>query len=67
MKKLKLVGKSIVDQPEFSLKGVEIIKCIGSGGFSKVLLGRVYGVMMAIKVIDKELILRNGKESIIVN
>ena len=39
-----------------SLKIFEIIKCIGSGGFSKVFLARAYGMLMAIKVIPKKII-----------
>lgn len=51
----------------FNLKIFEIIKCIGSGGFSKVFLARAYGIMMAIKVIQKELITQNSKKTIIEN
>lgn len=44
-----------------------MIKCIGSGGFSKVILARVYGIIVAVKVINKDFIFRTAKESLIEN
>ena len=43
------------------LKNYEIIKCVGSGGFSKVYLVRGFGKLMAMKVILKDYILQNNK------
>lgn len=40
-----------------SLKRFNILKCIGSGGFSKVYLAEVFGVFVALKVIDKRRLL----------
>ena len=45
----------------------EIVKCVGSGGFSKVFLVRGFGRLMAMKVINKEYILSNDKGNIINN
>ena len=44
-----------------SMKLFEFIKCIGTGGFSKVYLVRAYGILMALKVIEKEFIIKSGK------
>jgi hypothetical protein len=41
------------------LKNFEVIKCVGSGGFSKVYLVRGFGKLYAMKVINKEYILSN--------
>lgn len=35
------------------LRNFEILKCVGSGGFSKVFLVRGFGRLMAMKVINK--------------
>ena len=35
------------------LRNFEIVKCVGSGGFSKVFLVRGFGRLMAMKVINK--------------
>ena len=39
------------------LVNLQIIKCIGTGGFSKVYLVRGYGKIMALKVINKDFII----------
>jgi serine/threonine protein kinase len=59
-------GKS---KDQISLKDFEIIKPIGSGGFSKVFLCRFKedGNFYAIKLIDKEVIVKNKKKKIIMN
>lgn len=59
-------GKS---KDKISLKDFEIIKPIGSGGFSKVFLCRFKedGNFYAIKLIDKEVIVKNKKKKIIMN
>ena len=49
------------------LNNFEVIKCVGSGGFSKVFLVRGFGKLMAMKVINKEYILSNDKANIINN
>jgi serine/threonine protein kinase len=45
------------------------VKCIGTGGFSKVFLCRFKetGVFYAMKVIDKEFIIKNKKKKIVMN
>lgn len=53
LNKIYLTVHSVEVFDKISLKCVEVLKCVGSGGFSKVLLARVYGIMMAIKIIDK--------------
>ena len=47
----------------------EIIKLIGSGGFSKVYLCRFKkdGTFYAMKVIEKDVIVKNKKKNIIMN
>jgi serum/glucocorticoid-regulated kinase 2 len=51
------------------LDSFEVIKMIGSGGFSKVFLCRLKkdGQFYAMKVIDKEVIVKNRKKNIIMN
>lgn len=44
--------KTLEAQPN-SLKHFTILKCIGSGGFSKVFMSECYGVFMALKIINK--------------
>lgn len=41
-----------VEQENY-LRNFDIIKCVGSGGFSKVFLVRGFGKLMAMKVINK--------------
>jgi serine/threonine protein kinase len=48
-------------------RNFEIIKCVGSGGFSKVYMVRGFGKLMAMKVINKEYILSNDKANIVNN
>lgn len=50
-----------------SLKRFNVIRCIGSGGFSRVFLAEVYGVYVALKVIDKEFLISSEKEVIVEN
>lgn len=49
------------------LGSFEIIRCVGTGGFSRVYLGRGWGKLMALKVINKGYILENEKQNIIEN
>jgi len=57
----------IMQGPCSSLKQFSVLKCIGSGGFSKVYLTETYGEYLALKIIDKEQILGTQKQSIILN
>lgn len=52
-----------------TLKQYELLKVIGSGGFSQVILGRKKDTskMYALKIISREFIHKNEKESIIMN
>lgn len=52
-----------------SLKQYELLKVIGSGGFSQVILGRKKDTrrMYALKIISRDFIHKNEKESIIMN
>ena len=52
-----------------SLKQYELLKVIGSGGFSQVILGRKKDTrrMYALKIIRRDFIHKNEKESIIMN
>jgi serum/glucocorticoid-regulated kinase 2 len=45
------------------LKDFEIIKCIGTGGFSRVFLARLKanGVLYALKLMEKEGLFETGK------
>ena len=67
IQKIRLDCHRITIASGLNLQAIEIIKCVGSGGFSKVFLGRVYGIMMAIKVVDKQFILKTAKQAIIEN
>jgi serine/threonine protein kinase len=60
---------SIDEKESISLDSFEVIKLIGSGGFSKVFLCRYKrtGEFYAMKVIDKEVIVKNKKKNIIMN
>lgn len=53
--------------PRGSLKQFNILKCIGSGGFSKVYLAETLGYYLALKIMDKSQIMQNGKQSIVLN
>lgn len=50
-----------------SLKQFNIMKCIGSGGFSKVYLCETLGQYFAMKVMNKDQVMRNQKQSIVLN
>ena len=45
----------------------EVVRCIGTGGFSRVYLARGWGQLVALKVISKQYILDNDKRSIVEN
>jgi serine/threonine protein kinase len=51
------------------LKDFEIIKCIGTGGFSRVFLTRLKstGVFYALKLMEKEGLFESGKECVVSN
>jgi serum/glucocorticoid-regulated kinase 2 len=50
-------------KPEIKLSDFEIIKCIGTGGFSRVFLSRYIpsGKFYALKLMEKEGLLESGK------
>lgn len=54
-----------VDKKGNYLSSLDIIKCLGTGGFSKVYLTRGYGRLMAMKVINKHFIIENEKQNIV--
>ena len=60
---------SMSEQESLTLNDFEIIKMVGSGGFSKVFLCRFKrdGQFYAMKVIDKDVIVKNKKKNIIMN
>lgn len=65
-KKIDLVGSKIkIDKKGNYLASFEIIKCVGTGGFSKVYLARGFGKLVAMKVISKGFILENEKQNIV--
>jgi serine/threonine protein kinase len=47
----------------------EIIRCIGTGGFSRVYLARykITGRFFALKLMEKEGLLETGKECVVIN
>ena len=45
----------------------EVVRCIGTGGFSRVYLVRGWGRLLALKVINKEYIIENEKQNIVEN
>ena len=58
---INLVGRSFNEKSKY-----EILHLLGIGGFSKVFLGRdPSGKLVALKMIDKDLIIKNGKKDII--
>lgn len=64
--KLDLIACKIKIFPkENILSNFEIIKCVGTGGFSRVYLCRAYGQLMALKAIVKNFIVENEKENIV--
>ena len=52
-----------------SLSSFELIRPIGSGGFSQVLLGRskIDNCFYALKLIEKDMVSRNSKENLVMN
>lgn len=46
-----------MDSKNNLLNNFEIIKCLGTGGFSRVYLVRGFGMLMAMKVINKKFII----------
>lgn len=58
VKKLDIqAGRLKIDKKGYFLNSLEIIKCVGTGGFSRVYLCRGYGKLMALKVINKSFII----------
>lgn len=66
---LKLRPQPILTEvmPDNSLKRFNVLKCVGSGGFSKVFLVEVYGAFLALKVIDKKPLLDDSKAVVVHN
>jgi serum/glucocorticoid-regulated kinase 2 len=65
-RKLELQASKLkIDRRGNFLNNLEIIKCLGTGGFSKVYLARGYGRLMAMKVINKNFIIENEKQNIV--
>lgn len=61
-RRLELVACKIKIFPkQHILSNFDIIKCVGTGGFSKVYLCRAYGQLMALKAIVKGFIVENEK------
>lgn len=56
-------------QEHIKLADFEIIKCIGTGGFSRVFLARLKatGVFYALKLMEKEGLFESGKECVVSN
>jgi serine/threonine protein kinase len=54
---------------QIRLTDFEIIKCIGTGGFSRVFLTRLKatGVFYALKLMEKEGLFESGKECVVSN
>jgi hypothetical protein len=68
VKRLDLLGCRVkVEKANGFLGAVEVVKCLGTGGFSKVYLARGFGKLMAMKVISKSFILENEKRNIVEN
>lgn len=68
-KTLKLKPYFKVPQSLVDLNSFDLIKCIGSGGFSRVFLARFKGdgLFYAMKVISKSFIAKNKKHQLILN
>jgi hypothetical protein len=56
-----------VDHSNGYLGCLEVVRCLGTGGFSRVYLARGFGRLMAMKVINKAFILENEKRNIVEN
>jgi serum/glucocorticoid-regulated kinase 2 len=68
LKRLEILAFRIkIDRKGNFLGNLEIIKCLGSGGFSKVYFARGYGKLMAIKIINKNFMIENEKQNIVEN
>lgn len=66
VRRLELLGCRVrVDRSKGYLGTVEVVKCLGTGGFSRVYLARGFGRLMAMKVISKSFILENEKRNIV--
>jgi hypothetical protein len=65
--KLYLKVNRILVSDKLTLKEIHVLKCIGIGGFSKVVLAEVYGIIMAIKIINKEFIVKSSKQALVEN
>lgn len=59
----------VSSRSRLSLKNYDLVKVIGSGGFSQVILGRRKdnGKFYALKIVKRDFIRKNEKESIIMN
>jgi hypothetical protein len=67
-KRLELLGCRVRVERTFGYLGtLEVVKCLGTGGFSRVYLARGFGRLMAMKVISKAFILENEKRNIVEN
>lgn len=68
-KNLNLKPYFTLPQQNIKLNSFEIVKVIGSGGFSKVFLVRFKGdgLFYAMKVINKSFILKQKKKQLIMN
>ena len=68
-RRLTLAPYLRAERKKVDIRSFEIIKCIGAGGFSKVFLAkfREDGRFYAMKLIDKQFILENRKQSIVSN
>ena len=66
---LKTEPKLPIIQTHFSLSNYEIIRPIGSGGFSQVFLSRskIENNFYALKLIEKNMIVKNKKEKLVMN
>ena len=56
MKRIELVGYKIVVDRGNLLGNYQVLRCVGTGGFSRVYLVRAYGKLMALKAINKDFI-----------
>jgi serum/glucocorticoid-regulated kinase 2 len=68
-KTIKLRGYMLAHQRMVDIKSFDVVRAIGSGGFSKVFLVRFKGdgQFYAMKVISKSFILKQKKKQLVVN